>query len=118
MILADTSVWIDHFRRHHGPLASELMAANVVVHEFVQGELLCGGIAPGSERWRLLAALPRAPLASHEEVVRWFTSRRLARSGVGWIDAHLLASALLGSHRILTLDGPLARVAARLGCAA
>lgn len=118
MILPDTSVWVEHFKASHGRLGEALRAHRVVLHEFVQGELVCGGVGPGTEHWVLLQTLRRAPVVSHEEVVELFVSRRLHRSGIGWIDSHLLASAMIGGHKIITLDRPLSRAAAMLGCGA
>jgi hypothetical protein len=56
-------------------------------------------------------------VAEHEEVLGLVTSHDLAGSGVGWVDAHLLAAALIGETTLWTLDRPLAAVARRLGVA-
>lgn len=65
-----------------------------------------------------LSNLPVAPLAEHDEVLALVESRRLVGTGIGWVDAHLLASCLLAHMRIWTLDSPLGRQALRLGIAA
>ena len=115
MILADTSVWVDHLRRHNAALALRLEDGAVMVHPFVVGELACGNLRRRREILSALAALPEVPLASHDEVLALVDAHRLAGSGIGWIDAHLLASTRLGGVRIWTLDRPLAAAARRLG---
>lgn len=115
MILADTSVWVDHLRRHNAALALRLEDGAVMVHPFVVGELACGNLRRRREILSALVALPEVPLASHDEVLALVDAHRLAGSGIGWIDAHLLASARLAGVRIWTFDRPLAAAARRLG---
>ena len=67
MILVDTSVWIDHLRKGDRELARFLNEGVVLCHPFVIGELACGNLRNRSEILSLLAALPAAPVASHEE---------------------------------------------------
>ena len=115
MILVDTSVWIDHFRRGNTTLAARLEEDVVWCHPFVIGELACGGLSDRAQILSLLAALPRPPVAEHDEVLEFVDRNELAGFGIGWIDVHLLASARLGSSGIWTLDRTLDRVARRLG---
>ena len=119
MILADASVWIDHFRRSDPKLASLLYDHQVLIHPFVVGEL-AGGTLPGHRAEALadLEKLPGAPVASHAEVMDLVERRGLAGSGIGWVDAHLLASSLLARALIWTLDRALAKQAGRLGVSA
>jgi predicted nucleic acid-binding protein len=63
----------------------------------------------------LLNALPSVGEAEHSEVLGLVEDRGLAGLGLGWVDAHLLASALLGGSKVWTLDRPLASAAASLG---
>jgi hypothetical protein len=114
MILVDTSVWVDHLRRGNGRLAAILEDEQVLVHPFVIGELACGNLKNRREVLGLLATLPAARLASHEEALRLLEARRLFGRGLGWIDTHLLASALLSRAPLWTLDAPLARAASAL----
>lgn len=118
MILVDTSVWVHHFRTGSARLAVLLDDAQVVCHRFVIGELACGNLANRQETLILLAALPQAQAAEHEEVLRFVESRRLVGRGLGWVDAHLLASALLTKCALWTLDKPLRRAAVELRVAA
>ena len=115
MILADTSVWVDHLRRGNARLAALLEQAQVSAHPFVIGEIALGHLKRRVEILALLASLPRAPSAEHNEVLRFVTENKLAGSGLGWIDVHLLAAAALDRSRLWTLDKRLAGAASRLG---
>ncbi len=114
MTLVDTSVWIEHFRKGNDRLATMLDEGEVLGHQFVIGELACGSLRNRDELLRLLGALPATPLAEHDEVLSFLANRRLAGKGLGWIDMHLLASALLASCRLWTLDKALSRAASEL----
>lgn len=111
MILVDTSVWIDHFRRGNRGLASRLQEAAVLAHPFIVGELACGNFRQRDEILSLLSALPQVTVAEHHEVLAFVETNRLMGSGIGWIDAHLLCSAKLAGVRLWTLDTRLAQAA-------
>jgi predicted nucleic acid-binding protein len=86
-------------------------------HDFVYGELLIGD---RGERKQLLANyehMHRAPVVPHGDVVAFVRDRRLHGRGVGWIDAHLLASALVGRLKLWTTDPRLATLAKELAIA-
>jgi predicted nucleic acid-binding protein len=117
MILADTSIWVEHLHEGSRLLAKLLEEGMVLIHPFIIGELACGSMANRREIPDLLAALPVANLAQHTEVMRFVEKNRLYGCGIGWIDAHLLASALLSDAPILTSDRKLRRVAGSLGIA-
>jgi predicted nucleic acid-binding protein len=104
MVLVDTSVWVEHFRQHQPALATLLTDASVLTHPSVIGELACGNLKNRTAILQDLNALPCALCASDEEVVRLIEDRRLWGRGVGWVDAHLLASALLSNCPLWTLD--------------
>ncbi len=114
MILVDTSVWIQHLRKGSERLKSLLDEEQVFCHPFVVGELACGTLHNRQEVLSLLRALPQARVAEHEEVLHLLEGRRLHGRGLGWIDAHLLASALLAGCTLWTFDKPLGRAAAAL----
>ncbi len=117
MILVDTSVWIDHLR-HDIPLLSDLLdAGEVTTHPFVIGELACGNLANRAEVLDLIASLPRVEIADHAEALRVVDSHRLQGCGIGWIDVHLLASALLSKVAFWTCDRKLHVVAKTLDIA-
>lgn len=114
MILVDTSVWIDHFRREDAELSALLENDEVITHELVIQELACGHIPTRSETLSLLGVLPKAINVRHEEVLLFLERGRLAGSGIGCVDAHLLASASLAGALLLTRDQVLKREASRL----
>jgi predicted nucleic acid-binding protein len=115
MTLADTSVWIAHFREGSPGLAGLLNEGSVLVHPFVIGELACGNFRDRTSILNDLQALPVAVTASHEEVLHVIERRKLWLVGIGWIDAHLLAAALLSNCQLWTLDLRLLRAATRAG---
>lgn len=114
-MLVDTSVWVDHLRRGNPSLASALEEGDVWCHPFVQGELACGKLVNRRDILSLLAALPQAPESTHAEALGLVEARDLMGAGLGWVDVHLLASALLAGIPLWTLDRSLARAAAQLG---
>lgn len=114
MILVDTSVWVDHLRKTEEKLESLLNRGLVLTHPFVIGELACGNLRNRDEILSLLGALPQAELASHEEVLHLVAERKLHGKGLGWVDVHLLAAALLADSPLWTRDKTLASVAREL----
>lgn len=114
MILVDTSVWVDHFRRGDAELAKRLEEGVVMSHRLVIEELACGSIARREEILTLLEALPRAPEADHAEFLHFVETHRLSGTGLGAVDAHLLASARLARAKLWTKDGALRREAEKL----
>jgi hypothetical protein len=113
--LVDTSVWVEHLRRGHPGLAARLEEGQVATHPFVIGELACGHLRNRREALDLLRALPRADVAQHDEVMLFVERHRLMGSGLGWVDVHLLASAVLEGIPLWTMDARLRGVAARVG---
>ena len=118
IVLVDTSVWI-RFLANRAPYAAELdrllSGDEVSGHDFVFGELLIGD---KGGRKQLLADYERmyqAPVVPHADVVEFVRDRRLHGRGVGWIDVHLLASALVGNLKLWTTDPRLATLATELG---
>ena len=118
MILVDTSVWIDHLRRGNLRLKSLLLENSVLTHPFILGELACGRLKNRQMIMNYLRALPECVCAAHEEVLFLLENEQLYGRGIGWIDAHLLASARLSRALIWTLDLRLVCVASKLGISA
>jgi predicted nucleic acid-binding protein len=114
MILADTSVWVDHLSRGSAALAALLDEQQVVMHPWVIGELACGDIRNRRQILDLLGALPPATVASDAEVLAMIEARKLMGRGLGWVDVHLLASAILSGTRIWSRDKQLAAAASNL----
>jgi predicted nucleic acid-binding protein len=119
-VLVDTSVWI-RFLSNRAPYAAqleELLSRDEVSgHEFVYGELLIGDMGGRKELLADYEQMHQAPVVRHAEVVAFVRSRRLHGRGVGWIDAHLLASALVGHLKLWTTDPRLATLARDLAIA-
>ena len=116
MILADTSVWVDHLRSGDARLAVELNRSAILMHPFISGELALGSLPQRSKVLREIDSLPVARVARVEEVRLLIERRSLFSRGIGYIDAHLLAAVLLTPHTLLwTRDKRLRTVAELLG---
>jgi predicted nucleic acid-binding protein len=116
VILADTSVWIGHFRGVEPGLVSLLNEGRVVMHPFILGELALGSFADRAQVLGDLAALPGVTVATEVEVLRFIEAERLFGLGIGYVDAHLLAAVrLTPGVRLWTRDRRLGAVAERLG---
>ena len=116
-VLVDTSVWRKYFA---GAAAVKGLAAllegeeaDVLVHAFVVGELVLGGLSPREEA--AFARLPGANLVPHGDILAFVRKRGLARRGIGWVDAHLLAST--SPARLWSADRALSAAAAELSVA-
>lgn len=119
MILVDTSIWADHLRRADAALTMCLERETVLMHPFVIGELAMGNFPKRDVILDTLRWLPAAFVATNDEVLRLIDFADLAGSGVGYIDAHLLASTRLTPGAWLaSRDRRLQAAAARLGLAA
>ncbi len=117
MILADTSVWVDHLRRPNSEMIDCLIARDILMHPFVIGELACGTLPDRSVLQRL-DELPQIVRATHDEVLSLIESHGFMGRGIGYIDAHLLASAIRdGSASLWTRDRRLAQIPEELGVA-
>lgn len=118
MILADTSVWVDHFRARDKRLSELLERGAIVMHPFVLGELACGNLTKRSAVLELLGDLPMAITAETDEVLSFIEHHRLHGKGIGYVDVHLLASTSLGQDvQLWSRDKRLAGVAHALGYA-
>ena len=115
MILVDTSIWVEHLRHGSEELASLLKKVEVLCHPFVLGELSCGSLKNRREILTLLRELPIATVAENEEVLELIEARKLMGHGIGWVDAHLLASAMLSGSPLWTADRKLRSLTATLG---
>ncbi|MFO1124798.1 MAG: PIN domain-containing protein [Methylocystis sp.] len=115
MILVDTSIWIDHFRRPNVRLATLLNNGEVLTHGFIIGELALGNMANRKVVLSLLCDLAMAPTAQEGDVLELIERRSLHGAGIGYVDAHLIAAALLAASLLWTRDRRLQSVAARIG---
>lgn len=118
MIVVDTSVWVDHFRRKDTHLRQLLADGGVALHPSVMGELLLHGLPRSGPLADMFADLDEAPLASATEVSAFIRWAQLAGKGVGYVDVHLLVSAkMIPEGSVLTHDKRLHAQAERLGLA-
>ncbi len=83
MILADTSVWVDHLRKGNKRLAGFLNEGVVLCHPFIIGELACGNLKNRNKILGMLAALPSIPIAEHDEVLHFISRHKLQGRGIG-----------------------------------
>lgn len=120
MVLVDTSVWI-RFLANRAPFASELdrllSLDEVSGHELVYGELLVGDMGGRRKLLEAYEKMHQASSVSHHEVVAFVRDRKLNGRGVGWIDIHLLASAVVDRLSLWTADPRFDRLARELGVA-
>jgi predicted nucleic acid-binding protein len=116
LILADTSVWIEHLRRGNDDLRRHLQHGNIVMHPFIVAELALGSLRQRAKTLALLDLLPQARVAQLSEVRQMIEARRLYSLGIGLTDAHLIASIFLNPPtRLWTRDRQLRKVAESLG---
>ena len=114
MILVDTSVWISHLREGISELKRLLNDGDVVCHPFIIGELACGNIQNRTEILSLFQSLPMTKKANHEEILGFIEAKELMGKGLGYIDVHLLASALLSNAAIWSFDNKLTQISSEL----
>jgi predicted nucleic acid-binding protein len=119
MILADTSVWIDHIVREEPELSSMLVAGKVFRHPMILGELALGTIRNRTTLLQRLHFLDEIPVAQDGEVRLLIERKQLYGRGIGYVDTHLLASVLLApGAKLWTRDKRLRAAAEELGVAA
>lgn len=119
MILADTSVWVDHFRKRDAALSRELQRNNISIHPFIITELVLGNLPDRQNAMSSLDRLPMVKVAQVHEVRRLIETHSLFQRGIGFVDAHLIASTLITPHTVLwSRDRRLQDVAGTLGLTA
>lgn len=119
MILADTSVWINHFRRPDLHLRWLLKRNELLMHPFVAGELAVGNLANRVKSLKMLGDLPQSQVVLHDEVIFLIGVHALHGTGLGFIDVHLLAAVRLSpGTQLWTYDKRLYEAAVRLGVSA
>jgi len=114
MILADTSVWVNHLRRADHDLARMLQAESVGLHPFILGELAAGNLRNRARVLSYFTSLPELAIAPENEVHYLLQSRRLWGSGLGWIDLHILTATKLSGWDLYTADHAMNEAAVRL----
>jgi len=115
VILANTSIWVDHFRGNNEKLVEALLAERIVCHPLIVAELALGSLRDRGAVLSLLDELPRLPLATPAEVRAMIEARSLHSRGIGYVDASLIASCLfVPGTSLWTLDRKLSAVASAL----
>jgi predicted nucleic acid-binding protein len=117
MILADTSVWVQHFRRGVPDFAEALVVGHIAIHPVVVGELATGNLAKRAQTLAALRRLPGSQVGTAEECLTFIETHALYGHGIGWNDVQLLASARLSGHPLWSLDTRLTAAAVELGVA-
>ncbi|MCU1300596.1 MAG: VapC toxin family domain ribonuclease [Candidatus Sulfotelmatobacter sp.] len=116
MILADTSVWIDHLRSENKEMRNLLEHGKIVIHPYIIAELALGSLRERTKTLALLDLLPQVREAQLGEVRLTIEARRLYSLGIGLTDAHLIASTFINSATVLwTKDKALRKAAEALG---
>lgn len=118
MILADTSIWIDHFRRGDNDLVKIIGNDLLLCHPAVIGELALGSLRDRTTVLTFLRAQRETIVATHDEVMTLIERHNVFSMGIGYTDAHLLASVLLDQRTSLwTRDKRLKLAALKAGAA-
>jgi len=116
LILADTSIWVDHLRSGNKEMRKHLDQGHIVIHPFIIAELALGSLKERSNTLALLDLLPQVRVAQLNEVRLMIEARRLHNLGIGLTDAHLIASVFINSSTLLwTRDKRLRKAAEGLG---
>lgn len=118
MILADTSVWVRHYREAIPEFSSHLFNAGIAIHSVVIGELATGNLRQRATTLKFLSSLPRIPDVNLADCLAFIEAEKLHGLGIGWNDTQLLASLQRAKFaKLWTLDKRLAITARKLGLA-
>ncbi len=118
MILADTSIWVDHLRHGDPVMVERLNSGGICIHPHIIGEIALGSLRQRDMVLTALGDLPTVAMASDVEVLAFIESQPLHGRGIGYVDAHLLAAVrLTPGSRLWTRDRRLHELAADLGIA-
>ena len=109
MVLVDTSVWVSHLRDGNAELANLLNDGRVLCHPLIVGELACGNLKDRAVILSFLQLLPMSIEAEHDEVLSFIENNHLMGKGMGYVDFHLITSAVLTGVPVWTLDKKLAQ---------
>ena len=115
MVLVDTSVWVSHLRDGNPGLEKLLNDGEVVCHPFIVGELACGNLKNRKEILTSLQSLPMTILAEDGEVLKFIENHQLMGKGLGYIDVHLMAAAVITDVPLWTFDKILDKLTKKIG---
>ncbi len=111
MVIVDTSVWVNHFYKRDLKLEALLHNNEVIMHEFIVGELACGNLKNRNLILSLFDTLPKAETVNSEKYLHFLEKQKLFGLGLGFVDLHLLVSAYLSENHLFTYDKALAAAA-------
>jgi len=118
MILADTSIWVDHFRRRNPEMEKRLSQGQIAMHPFIVAEIALGSLHDRQKKLDDMEALLQVKVARLNEVRHMIEAHALYARGIGLTDAHLIASCLMTpGTQLWTRDGALEKTARALGIA-
>jgi predicted nucleic acid-binding protein len=118
VILVDTSIWIDFFSGQSRELVEFLQSPGMLCHPMIVGELACGMLPDRAFALRRLKNLKQSEVIDDETLLMFIEQHNLYGRGIGYVDTHLLASAMLGDSRWLwTRDRRLHAAAEDMGVA-
>ena len=115
MILADTSIWVCHFRTGLPDFGTALRDDQIAVHPVVIGELAIGNLAKRQQTLENIRRLPRTKVGSPDECLDFIEDHSLYGRGIGWNDIQLLVAAMLSGNPLWSLDNRLVAAAVELG---
>lgn len=115
MILADTSLWIEHLRVGRPAFTALLARKRISFHWVVIGELATGNLPRRADFLATIRLISKAKTGSPEECLAFIENNKLAGRGLGWNDVQLLVAARLSRHTLWSLDARLASAAEELG---
>ena len=113
MILADTSIWIKFLSHENSTMKSLLETEKIVMHPFVQVEISLGSLKNRNELMRMMDRMPHTDVVDNNLVKQYIENNKLYNTGIGFVDASIIASCVLNSHRLWTLDKALIKQAAK-----
>jgi len=115
VIIVDANIWIDHLRSRDKHLVSLIEKDQAFVHPYTVAEVSLGSLRNREEVVRQLSLFQAPPLASHEDVMSIIEWNKLAGTGIGYVDCHLLTATLLMGGRLWTRDRRLSAQSAKMG---
>ena len=115
MIIADTSIWIYHFRHGLPQFADTLQKGLIAIHPVVLGELATANLLNRTKTLAALRCLPMIPSGTVDECMQFIETHRLYGRGIGWRDIQILVAARLSGNRLWSRDRRLDDAAQELG---
>jgi predicted nucleic acid-binding protein len=116
VILADTSIWVDHLRNRNLEMEKRLIRGQIVMHPFIVAEIALGSLHNRRKKLDDMDALLEVKVAQLHEVRHMIEAHALYSKGIGLTDAHLIASCLMTpGTQLWTRDADMKNVAKALG---